>query len=175
MRKIKYVAVVLGVLALGFGSTQALQRAERPHRPGRDRMMLGALIMADQLGLTAEQQAKLRETRLATRKETIELNAKLRILRLELRELMQADQPDQKAIQAKVKAIGDLRTKLQMARINGVLSAKSVLTAEQKEKMKKLRKRLLRRRLERRLRGRAPRPMPPRQPLPPQQRDGQRG
>ena len=173
MKRIKYVAAILALLALGFASTQAMQRSQRPERAPKGP---GLLAMAEQLGLSSDQEMKLRETRLETRKEAIELNAKVRILRLELRELLQADQPDQKTVQAKVEEIGKLRTRLEMTRLNGLLAAKSVLTAEQRDKLKELRKERLRRRFERprferprfeRPRfERPPRPMRPGQPIP---------
>jgi Spy/CpxP family protein refolding chaperone len=172
MKTVKYVAAILVVLTIGLATSQAVQWPQRQHRPGPVRAALrpGIVAMADEIGLTSEQQTKLRQSRLATKRETIELGAKLRILRLELRELLQADQPDQKAVQAKVKEIGELRTKIELARINGRLAARSVLTAEQREKIKELRKRHLRQRFDRRLRERPHRPMRQPRPMPPEER-----
>lgn len=167
MSKIKFIAIALGILTLGFASTQAVQRWHQ--RAGREpgRLML-AMAMAEELELTEQQRDQLRQIRLSTQKEVIERRAKMRILRLELRELLRADQPDRKAIEEKTKQIGELRTQIDLARVNGRVSAKSVLTAEQKAKMKELRKRLVRRRLERRLRDRM-RPSRPGRPAPPQE------
>jgi len=55
---------------------------------------------------------------------------------IELRELMRADNPDQSAIMAKLDEVNALQGKMQKQRVETMLSARSVLTAEQIKKIK---------------------------------------
>ena len=122
------VLVVAGtVLAVAQERGQA-RLAGRPDR---------ARIEAD-LGLSPEQSAQLAKMRTDGRKQAIRQRADLAIARIELQELMDAPVVDQKAIDAKVKAIADLQAAALKARTDQRLALKRVLTPEQQEKMKQL-------------------------------------
>ena len=106
--------------------------ATRPTgRPDRAR------IEAD-LGLSPEQSAQLQKMRADGRKQAIRQRADLAIARIELQELMDAPVVDQKAIDAKVKAISDLQAAALKARTEERLALRKILTPEQQEKMKQL-------------------------------------
>jgi Spy/CpxP family protein refolding chaperone len=121
--------------AQGFGG----RRGER----GRDRMdapRLMAMLENDRvksaLGLTDEQTAKLRQIMVDGRKSAIKTRADIQVQNIELRELLRADQPNRDAVLRKVQEISQLRGEMMQQRVESLLSAKSVLTAEQQQKIR---------------------------------------
>jgi Spy/CpxP family protein refolding chaperone len=132
MRKRLWTAVAVLVAT---GAVVAVAQ-ERPWREGRpDRAALRA-----ELGLSADQTAQLEKLRVEGRKQAIRQRADLAIARLELAELMDAPTVDEKAVAAKVKAISDLQAAGLKAWTDERLAMRRLLTPEQQEKMKQLRR-----------------------------------
>ena len=130
MRMRLWTAVGMLVVA---GAVVAVAQ-ERPRREGRpDRAALQA-----ELGLSADQTAQLEKLRVEGRKQAIRQRADLAIARLELAELMDAPNVDEKAVAAKVKVISDLQAAGLKARTDERLAMRRLLTPEQQEKMKQL-------------------------------------
>ena len=96
---------------------------------------MGILKWAEELELTPEQVKKIETVRLEMAKATIELRNQLELKQLELRELISADQPDRKRIEAKIDEIAPLRTALLKKHIEHRLAMKDVLTSEQRAKL----------------------------------------
>jgi Spy/CpxP family protein refolding chaperone len=92
-----------------------------------------------ELGLSPEQSAQLQKMKVEGRKQAIRQRADLAVARIELEELMDAPVVDQKAIDAKVKAISDLQAAALKARTDERLALRKILTPEQQAKMKQLR------------------------------------
>ena len=99
----------------------------------------GILAKAEALELTTEQIKKIKAMRLDMAKEKIRLRSELELKQLELRELMSADEPDIRRIEAKIDEMAPLRTELQKKRIEHRLAVRNVLTQEQKAKLELLR------------------------------------
>jgi Spy/CpxP family protein refolding chaperone len=93
----------------------------------------------EQLGLTDEQKAQVRQIMLDTRKKNIDVEAKQKLARLELHELMAGDTPDQGKINAKISELSKLHETLMRNRIESHLAVQKVLTPEQRMKAKELR------------------------------------
>ena len=91
------------------------------------------------LDLSNEQKEQIRQLRMDNKKNSIKTNAKLKVAKLELRELVAADEPDKKKIDAKISVIGQLQEERMAQQINTTLAVKEVLTPEQREKTKELR------------------------------------
>jgi protein CpxP len=89
--------------------------------------------MMDDLNLTTEQKEKLHDAMIAHQKEMIPLRADLKVARIELREMIRSNQ-SKSAIDAKVEAIGKLRTQIEKARVDNQLAMRSILTPEQLKK-----------------------------------------
>jgi Spy/CpxP family protein refolding chaperone len=114
------------------------------HHPGRrggDRFCgagrLGMLLrQADILGLTEDQQVKLKALHFSAEKEMIDLRAALQKERLEIRQLMQSEDVDARNIKRQLEAVAQARTNLEFRRISLWLEARDVLTAEQREMIK---------------------------------------
>ncbi len=89
----------------------------------------------DELKLTDEQREKMRNLRLQHQKEMVPMRADLKVLRIELRELMGND-ANQSALNNKIEQIGKMRTEIEKKRVAHMLAMRSVLTKEQQEAFK---------------------------------------
>jgi len=143
---VRWVAV-MGALAVA-GSALSVGAQEMRER-GRAERVDPAALRAE-LGLSDEQATQLRKMWAEGRKQAIRQRADLSIARIELRELTSAPVVDQKAIDAKVKAISDLEGARLKARTDQRLAMRRLLSPEQQEKMKELARE---RRQHRRVRG----------------------
>ncbi len=83
--------------------------------------------------MTAEQLDKMDGLRVSHLKETAPLQTELDIKQMELAALWRAEKLDAKKIVAKVKEIGELRLKLQLAEVNHQLDIYNLLTPEQRK------------------------------------------
>lgn len=96
--------------------------------------------MARELNLTKEQQAKakaMREKREPAMKAQME---KMKPLHEELRKLLEAEKVDLAAVKSKLQAISAVQVEMRMLHIQGRLEFESILTAEQKAKMREMHK-----------------------------------
>jgi Spy/CpxP family protein refolding chaperone len=137
------VVVTLGLLSLG-----AVSRAQGPDREpgmrgrfghrGGDRMlaMLDNPRVRTTLGLSDEQANRLRQVMVDAQKAALKTRADLGVRRIELRELLRADQPDHDAVTKKVQEISQLRGQLMQQRIDSLLASKAILTPEQQQKIR---------------------------------------
>jgi len=91
------------------------------------------------LGLTPEQKEKIRSMVFEGRKEQIRLQSDLKIGNLQLRELMTQDRPDKFKIDKMIDDIGAIRTRMQKARVERMLSLRDILTKEQIRSLKERR------------------------------------
>jgi Spy/CpxP family protein refolding chaperone len=121
--------------AQGFGGRRG-ERGQEGMRGPRLMAMLENDRVKSALGLTDEQTAKLRQIMVDGRKSAIKTRADLEVQNLELRELLRADQPNRDAVLRKVQEISQLRGEMMQQRVESLLSAKSVLTAEQQQKIR---------------------------------------
>jgi len=137
------VGVLVGGSVLAVGAQEVRGRREPAGRP--DPVALRA-----ELGLSDEQAAQVQKMTTDGRKQAIRQRADLAVARIELEELMRAPAVDQKAIDAKVKAIGDLQAAQLKARTDQRLALRRLLSPEQQEKMERL--------LREKRAGRGPRP-----------------
>ena len=89
--------------------------------------------MAEKLGLTAEQQAKLKELR-ENRKEDRELQEKARVATMKQFDLMKAEKIDEAAVMAAIDEVFELRKKMAQEQVKRLIAVKSILTPEQIKK-----------------------------------------
>ena len=90
------------------------------------------------LGLNAEQERRLRDLRTEFAKESIRRGAEIRVAEIELDALLEQDKWDLAKIEPKVKQIASLQGDLRLARVKTLEAGRSVLTAEQLEKLKQV-------------------------------------
>ncbi len=96
-------------------------------------------MLGEKLGLSAEQKDQIHKIVLDTRKKNIEAEAKGKIARIELHELLGADTPDQKKLDAKIAELSQVHETMLRSRVETMLAIQKVLTPEQRAKMKELR------------------------------------
>ncbi len=124
----------LAMLAAGFAG-------KGPGGQHREYDPLKLIEMAGpEIGLTAQQQQTLKNRFFASEKDEIALEAKIKTARLELKQLMDADSPDESAVYRKVDEMGKLRTEMQKLHTGNRLAVKAMLTTEQEQKLKELRR-----------------------------------
>jgi Spy/CpxP family protein refolding chaperone len=92
------------------------------------------LCCAKELDLSADQVERLKTLQLEQKKSSIRMGADLEILELEFKHLLHDSEPSRSAIDGKITAMGDLKTKMKRNRVHALLDARSVLTKEQLEK-----------------------------------------
>jgi Spy/CpxP family protein refolding chaperone len=110
---------------------------------GRDMSHEGPLIsiMLDQkqeIGLSLEQEKRLRDLRTEFSKETARRTADIRVAEIELEALLEQEKWDLSKIEPKVKQIATLQGELRLARIKTLEAGRAVLTPAQLEKLKQV-------------------------------------
>jgi Spy/CpxP family protein refolding chaperone len=126
MKLVTSMAVIGAVLA-GLTVMAADQPKPRPDRRAE---------MREKLGLSEQQQTQIRDLQMEFRKQQIEARAKIKVMRLELRQLMSADKLEDTAIRAKGKAIADAEAAQGLARVEHRLALAKILTPEQRRAWK---------------------------------------
>ncbi len=138
----KKLIAILSILIIGLiiGSV-AFANAQRGPRNSKMRPDVLFLLErhSDEIGLTEEQESEIKAVHFDSQKEVIGLKAELEIAELELRQLMDEDEPDEAEVYRKIDGMGTLKTEIHKKRIANKLAVKSILSEEQEEKLKKIR------------------------------------
>ena len=119
----------------GPAATAATAKAQAPMGCGMQGMPGMAGMMPD---MTPEQLEKMDALRTAQVKAMAPLHADLKVREIELQALWRTDEPDAKQIIAKVKEIGAIQEKIQIAQINHRFEMRKLMTPEQRKAMKKM-------------------------------------
>jgi len=93
--------------------------------------------MIEKLNLSDQQQEQLQDMRLANQKEMIPLRADIKLLRLELQELISND-ASRSEIDNKIDQISEARKAIQKKRVGHRLDMRQVLTPEQRKQWDKM-------------------------------------
>jgi Spy/CpxP family protein refolding chaperone len=132
-----WLFAVSAALAMATGLAMAQPPAGETPSGARQRMQQQNRF--EQLGLSDQQKEQIHQALLDTRKKNIDVEAKQKLARIELHELMSADTPDQGKINAKITELSKLHETLMRNRIESHLAVQKVLTPEQRKKLKELR------------------------------------
>jgi Spy/CpxP family protein refolding chaperone len=112
------------------------------HQWGGHEMGLGWLInnpkLREQLGITSEQAAKIRQETLGFQIAEIRSRAELQVKRLELHSLLAAETPDRVAIDKALQEANAAQFGLEKAAIDHRLAMRGMLTPEQHQKLQQL-------------------------------------
>jgi Spy/CpxP family protein refolding chaperone len=136
------MALLIAAAILGFAFAQpgpaATAAPVKAQAPMGCRMQ-GTPGMAGMMpDMTPEQLEKMDALRTAQVKAMAPLHADLQVKEIELQALWRADEPDAKQIIAKVKEIGAIEEKIQIAQINHRFEMRKLMTPEQRKAMKKM-------------------------------------
>ncbi len=103
---------------------------------------LGRLLsdpnVRQQIGVTADQAAKIRQQESDFRKAEIRNKADLQIKRMDLDDLLSADKPDRSAIDSKLQEIGASQIALEKSAIDNRLNMRDALTPIQRQKLEQM-------------------------------------
>ncbi len=132
MRAVMKFVVVISVMLLS--AALAFSQPE-PGGPGEGKDIPPKLIK--KLGLTEEQQEKVKGMRMNAEKEKIKIEAELRIKQIDMQEQLEKKSVNEKEVSKLIDAIADLQKKMLENRIKTILALKKILTPEQQEKIKK--------------------------------------
>jgi len=98
------------------------------------------LALADKLGLSEEQQNKVKDISTSYKKDMIRKNADLEIMETDLSELIQQEQPNLDAIKKQIQEISVLEADMRYSRINSEINVRSILTEAQRDALKGIQK-----------------------------------
>jgi Spy/CpxP family protein refolding chaperone len=90
------------------------------------------------LGLNEKQKEEVKEIRNKTMKETIKKRADLQIARLDLRDLLDKENVDMKAVESQLKTIESLETDIRLSHIRAFEEIKAILTPDQRKQFRKM-------------------------------------
>lgn len=96
------------------------------------------LMYIDGLKLNEKQKEALKEIETGVSKELIRKKADEQIAGIELRELLDKETVDLKAVEAKLRQIADIKTEAQLVVIKSIEAMKTKLTPEQRAMLKKM-------------------------------------
>lgn len=122
----------------GMGQGQGQGPGQMRRGPEGRPMQRRATALAD-LGLTDVQKADLRKARESARRDRLRKSTDLKIARLDLRSLMQAEKVDDKAVAAKLAELQAAQGALLKLRVDTALAMKRLLTPEQQKKLAAMR------------------------------------
>lgn len=147
-KKYLSLGLLLGAGVIGLGSGwNAMAQDWRPGPPPMERAFQGRMHgrwwdnprLAQQIGLTADQQKKMDDIMQQHRLKLIDLNAALQKQEAIMQPLMEADQPDEGKILAQIDAIAQARAELEKGNARMLLGIRQVLTPDQWKKLQTLR------------------------------------
>ena len=90
------------------------------------------------LNLDEQQKALIGEIKSRMMKETIRRMADMRIVQIELKDLLSQDPVDMKAVEAKVKQLEMMRTEMHLSHIKAIEDIRAKLTPEQRKKLREM-------------------------------------
>jgi len=135
---------MMGSEPMGFMMPSMMSSMMDGMMPGKTRgcmmmaegMMKGQIDVAQMrkaLALSDEQVERLRASQRPFQKETILTLASMKVAELELADLLAADKADFGKVEAKLKEIEGMRTKVRLAHIKATVAVKAILSVEQLE------------------------------------------
>ena len=135
----KQLLALVGLITVTGVALAAVPEGTKPQGPqGKERRMERKAHLKEALGLTDAQLADLKKLRSEQEKKKIRMKADAKIARLELRELMLAPTVDEKAVRAKAKQVSDLHAAAANDRVEAMLALRKIVSAEQAEKLMKM-------------------------------------
>jgi Spy/CpxP family protein refolding chaperone len=121
--------IIAAALSAGTLFAQPGPPPAAPHTPG---MPMRESFM-EKLNLTDAQKDQMGKLRTQFEKANEELASKLRLNRIDLRDLLRAEKPDKAAIVKNVTAASEIQQKMKLAHIDHLFALRDILTPEQQK------------------------------------------
>jgi len=135
MRKAVLISMLAALMAVVIPGIDA-----RGGRRGPGAGMPPLDVLAEQLDLTDAQIDQLAELQTSLRKSGISLRSEQQLLRIDLQTELAQDDPDEAKIDSLIEKMAENHAKILRTRVQFRLGMKEILTAEQLEKAKELRR-----------------------------------
>ncbi len=135
--------IIGGILLIGLifvTTTLASPGKGRPNHSKRPNQGQFIEHFGAEIGLTEAQQDELKSASFEREKNIVSLKADVKIAEIELRELMDEDNPNEAAVFQKIDEIGNLKSEIKKNVISGKLLLKTVLSVEQEDMLKEIRR-----------------------------------
>lgn len=144
----KWIAIAAALLFAAAGFAFAAQRGWGPgwmsgsRGPGIRSMGQRMLVLLDneqfqsEVNLTDSQVKRLRSIITTAEKSNIQTRAQMQSDGIDLRQLMQSDNPDHDAVMKKVQQISELRGEMMKNNVQALLEAKKILSPEQQKRIR---------------------------------------
>ncbi len=134
----KAKGILVVALALLVPALLMAQPKHHPEKPHHGKMMMGKEILSI---LNEDQLAKWQDIRIQYEKQRNELQAKLKNARLDLQQILHSQRvPDERKLNQKLDEIAKYSDQLKRSRIAQQIEFRKLLTDEQWEKIKELKK-----------------------------------
>ena len=136
-----FLALFIGsVLTVLFSTPGWADSREHGHGKRHDAadFIRHALMAKEDLGITDQQETRLRAIKIAFKKERITRQAEVDLAKVDLHALLHNDQSTMAQIEAAIKKVYGLKADLRLASIKARREAKAVLTPEQQKKMRSM-------------------------------------
>jgi Spy/CpxP family protein refolding chaperone len=96
--------------------------------------------MAEEIGLDQAQVDEIDSILSQSRQEGKAIREQLREARGEMKSLMEADAPDERAVMAHIEEVGELKVELKKLKVGAMLDVRGIMTPEQFAEFKEIRK-----------------------------------
>jgi protein CpxP len=126
------VAIVIPIVVIAWALPSNAHRGKRGWKARKSPMAA--------LELSAEQRTKLESFKLERAKQMAQLRADLKVARLDLQAAMRQDEPNPAEVKTRVAAVNNARSLILESRVNHRLKVNSVLTPEQRNKLREMRR-----------------------------------
>ena len=135
------VAMTLTAVLLVDASAAWAGPHGRGKGPGHGRMLSPEMLerAADRLGLDDATLKSVKDQAYAAQKEMITLKADLQRARLDLRRMLDGEQPDRSQVMSQVDTVSKLQTALHKKRLGLMLDIRAMLTPDQVKQLKSMR------------------------------------
>lgn len=132
----------------GWGQARGMRGPGMRGRGGQAAMLLRLVnnpTLRERVGITTEQAAKIRQQTSDFLKQQIRSRANMQVQRIDLQNLMAAENPDRAAIDKTLGEISALRLTQSKADVDFRVAMRNALTPEQQEKLMQMRQEFMRR------------------------------
>lgn len=94
------------------------------------------MVLHEEIGLTAEQKAKIEEIKINTRKTIIPIRSQIELREIDMRKEMKSEKPNKDRVLKIAQEIHELEWQIKRAHLEEEIAIASILTPEQREKMR---------------------------------------
>ncbi|HUV05173.1 MAG TPA: periplasmic heavy metal sensor [Armatimonadota bacterium] len=96
------------------------------------------LMHSEELGLSEDQMARIRDTHTNMRKQKVKLHSEIKLLKIDLQNLLMQDQVNMQEIEQKVREMSKLKADMHLAWIQAMQDMRNALTPDQRKQIKSM-------------------------------------